>query len=97
MLAEIVERVRAVLGEAQVYLFGSYARGDWLEDSDIDLIIVSPRFRGLDPGKRYAMIRELLPGDVSLEILLYTPEEFERAKKRSVVVQDAMEYWMRLL
>ena len=30
------------LNDVEVYLFGSYARGDWIEDSDIDLVVVSP-------------------------------------------------------
>ncbi len=92
-----MKRVREVLGEVEVYLFGSYARGDWIEDSDLDLVVVSPYFKGLTIGERYVIVRELLPKDVGVEMLLYTPEEFERVKKRSVVIQDAMEYWVRLL
>ena len=91
-----VERAREVLGEVEVYLFGSYARGDWLVDSDIDLIVVSPGLRGLDFGRRYALLRRLLPLDRGFEILAYTPEEFEDVKRRSVVIQDAMEYWVEV-
>lgn len=39
---EIVERVRPIAekyGLRSVYLFGSYARGDANEDSDVDLLI----------------------------------------------------------
>jgi predicted nucleotidyltransferase len=96
-LEQLVSRLPRVLGEVEVYLFGSFARGDWLYESDIDLIVVSPRFQGMELGRRYALVRSLLPDDVSVELLLYTPEEFERAKERSVVVRDAMRYWVRLL
>lgn len=42
-LREFIEKVRRVLGEdTEVHLFGSYARGDRLRDSDLDLIVVSP-------------------------------------------------------
>lgn len=96
-LRAFLARVREALGEAEVYLFGSYARGDWLIDSDLDLVVVSPKFRGLELGKRYLLVRGLLPNEVSVELLLYTPEEFEERKRRSVVIQDAMEYWVKLL
>ncbi|MEM1607258.1 MAG: nucleotidyltransferase domain-containing protein, partial [Candidatus Bathyarchaeia archaeon] len=37
-----LENLVREVGEAEVYLFGSYARGDWIEESDIDLIVISP-------------------------------------------------------
>ncbi|MEM0024544.1 MAG: nucleotidyltransferase domain-containing protein [Thermofilaceae archaeon] len=92
-----MERVVEQLGSAQVYLFGSYARGDWLRDSDVDLIVVSPAFRGLNLGERYLLVRRLLPDTISVELLLYTPEEFERLRGRSVILRDAEKYWVRLL
>jgi len=52
-LWEIRERVLKVLEElseelgADVYLFGSYARGDHLLDSDVDVLVVSERFEGM--------------------------------------------------
>ncbi|MEM2245628.1 MAG: nucleotidyltransferase domain-containing protein [Thermofilum sp.] len=97
ILGEFVEKVKAQLGPAEVYLFGSYARGDWLRDSDVDLIVVSPAFQGLDLGKRYSLVRRLLPDTISVELLLYTPEEFERLREKSVVLRDAARYWVKLL
>jgi len=96
-LKEFLAKVKKVLGDPEVYLFGSYARGDWLYESDLDLIVVSRRFKGLDLGKRYTLVRKLISSKVSVELLLYTPEEFERVKKKSIVIQDAMEYWIKLL
>lgn len=80
----------------EAYLFGSYARGDWLAESDIDLIIISSSFEGLDLGKRYLKVRKLLPTWFSAELLLYTPAEFQRAKKRSIILKDVMKHWVRL-
>lgn len=96
LLKSFVARARDSIGDAEVYLFGSYARCSWLEDSDIDLIVVSEAFRGLDLGKRYALVRRLLPPDKSFDILTYTREEFEIARERSVVVIDAAEYWIKI-
>ena len=96
MLRESVRRLREVLGDVEVYLFGSYARGDWLLDSDIDLIVVSRGFEGLDLGKRCSLVRRFLPRDRGFDIIAYTPEEFEEARRRSIVIQDAAEYWVRV-
>ncbi|MEM4640767.1 MAG: nucleotidyltransferase domain-containing protein [Thermofilum sp.] len=96
LLRSFAERAEDVLGSVEVYLFGSYARGDWLSDSDIDLIVVTDSFKGLDLGRRHALVRKLLPPDRGFEILTYTPEEFEEAKRRSIVIQDAAEYWIKI-
>jgi len=77
-LEAFLSRVRERLRDVEVYLTGSLARGDWLLDSDIDLIVVSDELRGLQPWERYAMLRRLAPRDVAFDILGYTREEFER-------------------
>lgn len=40
LLAEIVRRIRAVSDPEQIILFGSYARGDFGSDSDLDLLVI---------------------------------------------------------
>lgn len=96
VLREFVTRIRHVLGDVEVYLFGSYARCEWVDDSDVDLIVVSDGFEGLDIGKRYAIVRGFLPRDMGFEILTYTRREFNEAKRSSIVVQDASEYWIKI-
>ena len=75
---------------------GANARGDWLAESDIDLIVISSTFEGLDLGKRYLKVRRLLPDGLSAELILYTPAEFQRAKKKSMIIKDAMKHWVKL-
>ncbi len=78
-----------------VYLFGSYARGDFLRTSDIDLIVLSrdfsriPFLRRLDIVNRIIWKREL----GNLEVLPFTPEEVER----KVIGRDAKKYWRKLI
>ncbi|MDW7978649.1 MAG: nucleotidyltransferase domain-containing protein [Candidatus Caldarchaeum sp.] len=91
-LREFSRRLFEELEVSEAYLFGSLARGDWMEDSDLDVVVVSQRFRGLELGRRYALVKKLAPKGVPLEALTYTPEEFEEAKKQSVILQDVMEY-----
>ena len=83
--------------DAEAYLYGSYARGDWLLDSDVDLIVVSDLFDEQNMAKRIAEVRRLAPRDVAFEIIAYTRREFEEAKRRSITVQDAATYWKKLL
>jgi predicted nucleotidyltransferase len=40
LLAEIIRRVRAADDPDQIILFGSYARGDFDSDSDLDLLVI---------------------------------------------------------
>lgn len=82
--------------DIEVYLAGSWARGDWLTDSDVDLIVVSRKFKGLNLGERYRVVKNLAPPGYSLDILTYTPSEFRKAKSRSIILQDMMEYAVKL-
>ncbi|MBU4246603.1 MAG: nucleotidyltransferase domain-containing protein [Nanoarchaeota archaeon] len=54
--------------------------------SDIDLIIVSPKFRKLDFIERGARMYDYWNLNYPADFLCFTPEEFkERAKKISIV------------
>jgi len=76
------------LGVKKAILFGSLARGDVIEDSDIDLILVketSARF----PDRLDEVYRALSPR-VGLDILVYTPEEFAEMLETRPFVQEAV-------
>ncbi len=79
--------------DARIVFFGSRIRGDYLKDSDYDIIVVSKAFRGKHFTERSSDVLRLLwkagiIGD--FEILCYTPEEFERKKKRLGIVREAL-------
>lgn len=76
------ERVREVLGEARVFLFGSVARGSFNLESDIDLLVVSSRLPK-DPLERLALLQGLGEGRVEARGL--TPEEFARLEARGAL------------
>ncbi len=82
----------------EVIVFGSWARGDWLWTSDIDVIIVS-RGCGEKPLERvdaiYSKIVAKKP-PVWPELLCYTPEGLEEATRRATIVRDASRYWIRI-
>ncbi|MEM1526542.1 MAG: nucleotidyltransferase domain-containing protein [Ignisphaera sp.] len=75
-----------------VILFGSYARGDFNEWSDIDILIV---VRGDLPKKPMDRIDMVMPCIISvgapIEPLIITREEFEKLKKkRNPAIEDAI-------
>ena len=75
------------LGDAsnaeRIILFGSYARGDAAEDSDVDLLIIAdstlPRFKR--SRELYKMIR---PYPFGMDLLVYTPQEISKGKESPV-------------
>jgi uncharacterized protein len=63
----------------KVILFGSYARGDAREDSDLDLLVVEKELP--DPTGEYLRLREALgPVGVGVDLLLYSEAEFEKRR-----------------
>jgi predicted nucleotidyltransferase len=61
----------------QIYLFGSWARGEEDELSDVDLVMV---MESDEPFlERSVNVMKLLPTNLgSVDLLVYTPEEFHQ-------------------
>ena len=98
-----IERVAKRLGSAanaeQVILFGSYARNEANEHSDVDLLIIAesdlPRFKR--SRELYKLFR---PHPFSMDLLVYTPQEIEQGKRSttsfvSTVLQEGMVLYVR--
>jgi len=80
----------------KVLIFGSRARGDHLIDSDVDIIIVSKKFEGINWLERIRNVSADWEGLVLLEPLCYTPEEFEEKKKEIGIVNQAIKEGIEL-
>jgi predicted nucleotidyltransferase len=85
----IMERVREWIGKVnakipltKVLLFGSTAKGTRTEESDVDLIVISKSFKGVHELDRLEMLLHLWSFVEELNILAYTPEEFNKVKDR---------------
>lgn len=90
---EIARIIKKHYPDAMVLLFGSRARGDYLVTSDIDLIVVSSRFKGVEFVKRPVQVLKVLYREgvrAPLDLLCYTPEEFERKRREIGIVREAL-------
>lgn len=81
-LSEIAKTLREKHPEVEdILLFGSFARGDYTPESDIDILIISTceKLPFLLRSERFADLFRSLPFDVN--ILVYTREEIHRMKE----------------
>ena len=80
LVSQMVETIVAEVDPEQVILFGSHARGDASEDSDVDLIVVESepfgehRDRGAEAVRLW---RALADFEISKDILVYSRDEVE--------------------
>lgn len=70
-------------------VFGSRVNGIPHEWSDIDAIIVSNRFASIPQVNRGFEFKCIVEPDIGMDILCYTPEEFERMRTGIGIVPDA--------
>jgi hypothetical protein len=96
-IKRIVEALRTALAEQgieveRIIVFGSRIKGAAREDSDLDLVIVSKKFRGKTIFERaellgridYKLIKEFM---IPLDLITMSPEELRRGT--SLVAQFA--------
>jgi uncharacterized protein len=79
-IEKVATRIGKEINALQVILFGSYARGQAGEYSDVDLMVVAeselPRFK-----RSRELYKLLRPYPFGMDLVVYTPEEIERGKK----------------
>jgi len=85
-VAELVEKLRP----QKVILFGSFARGDFNEASDIDIAVIAD-FK-VDFLDRIKTLMELNRFEIPLEPVGYTPQEIEdMVKRRNPFILEVIE------
>jgi len=72
-----------------VLVFGSRARGDALEHSDLDVLIVADTFRDIAWLDRPARVYQEADTRLGVELLCYTPEEYARKVEELGIVRVA--------
>lgn len=72
----IVDQLKEKYDPEKIILFGSFARGEFNEDSDIDLFVVkkNPAKNGLD---RIRELDRIIKYKIATDFIVYSPEETE--------------------
>lgn len=77
---EIAKRLEPQVRLQKVVLFGSFARGNAHEWSDIDFALISNDFQKMSHSQRIAFLVTKLKGiDSRIEVLTYSLDEYEIA------------------
>ncbi|MCX7045105.1 MAG: nucleotidyltransferase domain-containing protein [Candidatus Sumerlaeota bacterium] len=80
---KVAKRIGIAANADRIILFGSYARGEATENSDVDLLIIAksdqPRFK-----RSRALYQMFNPYPFSMDLLVYTPDEIAEAKGTSL-------------
>ncbi len=85
-LARYVQLLREQYAPQRILLFGSLTSGEIREWSDIDLVIIKETERKfLD---RIREVLQLLRPQVGVDILVYTPDEFDQLVQQRAFVRD---------
>ena len=80
LLKQITSDIRQQIQPERIVLFGSYAYGHPRENSDLDLLVIKNGIK----NRRATLVnlkKRLISKDYSLDILLYSEEEYLRKKK----------------
>jgi predicted nucleotidyltransferase len=93
LLEDIVRRLVEGYSPQKVILFGSYARGESGEDSDIDLLIIKDTEK--PPAERWKEVKRLLRERgrrIAVSPLVYTNEEIsQRLAMRDFFITEILE------
>jgi predicted nucleotidyltransferase len=78
----------AASSPAQVIVFGSYARGDADEDSDLDLLVIEREVR--DKADEYMRLHRAVGSiGVGVDVVVLSRDDFERRSQ----VPGTLPYW----
>lgn len=85
-LARYVQLLREQYAPQRILLFGSLISGEIREWSDIDLVIIKETERKFLDRTREVL--QLLRPQVGVDILVYTPDEFDQLVQQRAFVRD---------
>ena len=87
-----VEQLGRKIRVQEAILTGSWAKGSYLEDSDVDLLIVSNDFSRMSLPERLVYLQKAWRNKLPLEAFGYTTKEFRALRRNSTYVRDAVRY-----
>lgn len=76
IIKNIIENIKANYQPEMILIFGSYAKGTPSKESDIDILLVKETDK--HPIWRRVEAQLAIKAALPLDILVYTPQEFDR-------------------
>ena len=80
---EIINNIKKEINIIDAYVVGSRARGDYLDTSDLDLVIISDDFKNLRYIERLEKLYKYSKGDI--EFFAFTKEEWDNPKSLFII------------
>lgn len=90
ILKEFKSETNKDLPIKKMFLFGSRAKSNPHKWSDVDLVIVSDKFKKLRFRERATKMYDYWSINYPVDFLCYTPEEFNKLKKGITIVREAV-------
>ncbi|NLO05016.1 MAG: nucleotidyltransferase domain-containing protein [candidate division WS1 bacterium] len=87
---EVIRKIVEGYDPEKIIVFGSYARGDWNDDSDLDVLVVKDTEER--PFDRIGSVSVFCwPRELAMDILVKTPGEIEdELRKRELFTREVM-------
>ncbi|MEK6954645.1 MAG: nucleotidyltransferase domain-containing protein [Candidatus Micrarchaeota archaeon] len=88
-LNDVLKKLKAKFKPEKMILFGSRARGDYLKESDYDLLLISSFFLKYNFRERLQLAYGSLSHPFPADIICLTPEEYERKRHEIGIINIA--------
>jgi len=91
IISELQSRLTELLHPDDILLFGSYARGNATDTSDVDIMVIMPN--GAEAGRRRVIEARRYVQDIfydrnlAFDLVMRTQEDFDRYKHRQGTLQ----------
>lgn len=90
-LNKYLDSIKIAYEPKGLWFFGSRASGSAREESDLDLVLVSDKFKGRKFIYRLGDFLKTYDFPKHIDALCYTPDEFEKKRKEIGIVREAVE------
>ena len=95
-LAAFKKRLAKTMDVEKMILFGSHARRQAGQSSDVDLILVSNDFESQRFRFRPLQLYKYWSLRLPVDFLCYTPKEFEERSRRITIVREALSHGIEI-
>jgi predicted nucleotidyltransferase len=93
-IERVVNKIKKIKGTIGVVLFGSFARGDYDEGSDIDLLVVFKNKKDLDKGLK-EIYETTVSSDLFFQVIGLTLEELKKSPLLETALREGKIYYVK--